>query len=260
MNDSRVKGDFHIIRMDDLFHVVFRPDSDPEWFRIIATFFTYDRAYMYCDIERISSYEIWDERGGNSDTATEEHEGLRPAPVQIEPPAGWMGSFDGAPDLVRNICPEADKALPPQPAEDFSEHPNDGEDPKVFHDRQFQQAIAKEADKPTCAECGKPRHPSSGRLCRACYRVTPVEGEDPLTPNQTKVIKFFRSNANPLNLVSATYRRVADGSGILKTSASGVVESLERRGLVEVVERGKPGHECVFRLVVKNEAEAETAQ
>lgn len=254
-----VNGDFHVIRMNGLFHVVFQPDSDPEWFRIIATFFTYDRAYMYCDLERVSVW-TWGGEGevsAESETGEEELKGLRPAPVHVEMPESELAKADGIPAIVRNVY-EGGEHVAPHPEEDFSDHPNEDEPPKDYHTRQFEQAIVKEGDKPTCAECGKPRHPSSARLCRDCYRVTPVDGDEPLTPNQTKALKFFRASANPLHLVSASYRQIADGAGLLKTSASGIVESLERRGLIEVLERGKPGRECVFRLTPSGQ-EAEVA-
>lgn len=250
----QVDGDFHVIRMDNLFHVVFRPDSDPEWFRIIGSFYTYERAFIYCDIERVSTC-IWkDEKGedvADSCTGDEEMAGLRAPPVHLElPSSGGMADREGVAELVRGVY-DAAEHVAPHSVEDFSEHPNENEPPKEYHDRQWQKAVAKEADRPTCAECGKPRHPSSARLCRNCYRVTPADSTDPLTPNQTKALKFFQSRANPLHLVSATYRQIADGAGLLKASTSGIVESLERRGLLEVVERGKPGYECVFRLTAQ---------
>jgi len=248
--ESPVKGDFHVIKMDGLFHVVYRPDSDPEWFRIIATFFTYDRAYMYCDIERISSYEIWDDRGGNSDTATEEHDGLRPAPVQIEPPEGWMGRFDGVPEMVRNVCQDADKALPPHPLEDFEDHPNEGEEPKAYHDRQYERAICRAADQPTCEICGKPRTPGSAALCRECYQgKVPTEETLELTEKQQAVLEFFLSHANPLRLVNASYKQIATEARVSNGSIVYLVETLERKGFIEVVERGKGTRTSVFKLV-----------
>jgi DNA-binding MarR family transcriptional regulator len=249
-NGSGVQGDFRVIKMDGLFHVVFRPDSDPEWFRIIATFYTYDRAYCYCDIERISSYEIWDDRGGNSDTATEVHDGLREPPIQIEPPEGWMGRFDGAPDLVRNICQDADQALPPQPEEDFTEYPEEGEEPKDFYDRQYAQAIAKAADAPICQICGKPRSPGSAALCRDCYQgKVPAEDTAELTDKQRAVLEYFLEHANPLRLVSASYKQIATEARVSNGSIVYLVETLEREGFIEVVERGAGKRSSVFKLV-----------
>lgn len=247
-----VNGDFHVIRMDNLFHVAFRPDADPEWFRIVGTFFTYERAYSYCDIERVSVWSYTDDKGvvsGESWTGDEELAGLRSAPVHLELPSGGMAERQGVAELVRGVYDGGEHVIP-HAEEDFSEHPNEDEPPKDFHERQFQQAIAKAADKPTCIDCGGPRHPSSALRCRKCYQDKPLppEGEQ-LTKNQEKVLEFFLAKANPLRLVSATYRQIADGAGIIKASASGVVESLERRGIIETVERGKPGHECVFKLV-----------
>lgn len=249
-NSSGVQGDFHVIRMDNLFHVVFRPDSDPEWFRIIATFFTYDRSFMYCDIERVSSYEIFDDSGGNSDTAQEVHDGLREPPLQIEPPEGWMGRFDGAPERVRNICPDADKALAPHPHENFTEHPNEGEEPKDYHNRQWAEAIAKEADQPVCQICGKPRSVGSAALCRDCYQgKVPTEDTAELTDKQKAVLEYFLGHANPLRLVSATYKQIATEARVSNGSIVYLVETLERKGFIQIVERGKGTRSSVFKLV-----------
>jgi hypothetical protein len=243
-------GDFHVIRMDDLFHVVFRPSSDPEWFRIIATFYTYERAYCYCDIERISSYEIWDERGGNSDTLTEVHEGTREAPIHVDVPEAWMGRFDGAPDLVRGVCTEADAAIPIPPEEDFSAHPNEDEEPKDYHDRQYAQAISKAADQPSCQICGKPRSVGSAALCRDCYTgKVPSEDTPELTEKQQAVLEYFIEHANPLRLVNASYKQIATEARVSNGSIVYLVETLERKGFIEVVERGSNKRSSVFKLI-----------
>jgi ribosomal protein L40E len=249
-NGRAVNGDFHVIRMDNLFHVVFRPDSDPEWFRIIATFYTYERAYSYCDVERVSVW-TWTNSEGEVDaesyTGEEEMKGLRMPPIHLELPEGGMATRSGVAELVRGVY-DGGEHVGPHPDEDFSEHPNEDEAPKDFHARQAEKAVADTPEQPTCIDCGAPRSPGSASRCRKCYQNKPLEEGD-LTKNQEKVLEFFLAKANPLRLVSANYRQIADGAGIVKASASGVVESLERRGLIEIVERGKPGRECVFRLV-----------
>lgn len=250
-SDSPVKGDFHVIRFEGMYHVVFRPDADPEWFRIVASFFTYDRAYMYCDIERVSSYEPYDERGGNSETADEEHGGLRTPPLHLSPPESLLERVDGIPDLVRGVYDGGDHAEP-APLEDFSDHPHDDEPPKEFHDRVHQEAVAaieREANKPTCAECGGPRSPTSASLCRACYTGAKPAEDGELTPNQNAVLEFFLGHANPLRLVNATFRQIATEARVASGSVVYLVETLERKGFIEIVERGGGKQSSVFKLV-----------
>jgi DNA-binding MarR family transcriptional regulator len=244
-----VKGDFHVIKLGGLFHVVFRPDSDPEWFRIIASFFTYERAYCYCDIERVSSYETWDDRGGNSDTAVEEHDGLRAPPIQFALPASALDAEDGVPELVRSVY-DASEQVQPHPKEDFEEQPLEDEEPKDFHDRQYARAISKAADAPTCQICGKERSPGSAALCRECYQgKTPAEDTPDLTEKQRAVLEFFLEHANPLRLVNASYKQIATEARVSNGSVVYLVETLERKGFIEVVERGANKRSSVFKLV-----------
>jgi hypothetical protein len=246
-------GDFHVVRMDGLFHVVFRPDSDPEWFRIIATFFTYERAYIYCDIERVSVWKWANEKGevfADSATGDEEMAGLRPVPVHVEIPTGGLGERDGIVELVRGVY-EGGEHVQPHPEEDFSEHPDEDEPPKDYHERQFQAAVAKQAGAPSCQNCGKPRSPGSAALCRDCYQgKVPAEDTPELTEKQQAVLEYFIEHANPLRLVNASYKQIAVGSRVANGSIGFLVETLERKGLIEIVERARgTAKASVFKLV-----------
>lgn len=244
MGERAVNGDFHVIRMDGLFHVVFRPDSDPEWFRIIATFYTYERAYSYCDIERVS---VWNDEkwGPDSHTGEEEVAGLRTPPIADDIPEGWMATRDGCSELVRSIMEDADVAVQPHPDEDFSDHPNEDEAPKDYHQRVQEEAIA--------------------AICRAADTPEPerTSASDPmsqaiseLSDNQWSVLKFFQGHADAERQVRASIKDVAEEAGIAKGSTTFLIEALERKGFLTIVERGDSKSATMYRV---NNAEEKAA-
>lgn len=246
-------GDFRVIKMDGMFHVVFRPAADPEWFRIIASFHRYERAYQYCDLERVMFYD------GESDTYDEEKAGYAAPPIQIDVDKASVEA--DLPALVRDIWGGAStrEGLPePLPIEDFSDQPDGGEvpeSPEEYHKR----LIAKQADKPICAECGGARSPGSASLCRKCYTAAnhpplPADVEITLTEKQEAVFKFFVSHANAEKLVNASMKQIAAEAGVKQGSMGMMIESLERKRLIEVVERGGPTSSGVFRVVAPAEA------
>lgn len=219
------QGDFHVIRMDGMFHVVFRPDSDPEWFRIIASFFTYDRAWSYCDIERVSA---WDPDA--TCTNDEEAKGLR------SPPTGEMPNEQGhreIVDLVRHVY-EGER-VQPRPVEDFSDHPTEDEHPKQYHDRVYAEAIARLADAGP-APAAEVRTDQQG------------EGEDEVSSQQTAVLDVLQRNANPEGLVSLSLAKIASQAAVPHGSISFLLDSLERKRLMRVVERGRAGQTTIYRV------------
>lgn len=251
MTERAVNGDFHVIRMDGLFHVVFRPDGDPEWFRIIASFYTYERAYSYCDIERVTAFEDWDEREDyNAETAVEEHDGLRLPPVALALPTGGLAASDGVAELVRGIY-DGGEHVEPHPIEDFSDHPQEDEGPKDYHDRLYRETLEREAAKPTCQNCGKPRSVGSAALCRDCFQgKVPAEDTPQLTDKQRAVLEYFLEHANPMRLVSASYKQIATEARVSNGSIVYLVETLERKGFIEIVEKAKgSARSSVFKLV-----------
>jgi ribosomal protein L40E len=247
-------GDFRILKMDGMFHVVFRPDADPEWFRIIASFYTYDRAYSYCDIERVMFYD------SESNTSDEEKAGLRTPPIQIDVEKHTIEA--DLPSLVRDIW-QNDNLPEPLPVEDFNDQPENSvvvdaprlEEPKNYDRRIAEQAIAKQADKPVCVKCGEPRSLGSASQCRKCYVAKPATAEqkappsdEPLSDKQLAVYDFFIERANPLHLVEASLKEISDGSGVPHGSISFLLETLEKKQLLESVERGDPKRKSVFRV------------
>lgn len=237
-----VKGDFRVIRMDGLFHVVFRPDDDPEWFRIIATFFTYERAWCYCDIERVSSYEIWDGEYDNSETMAEERQGLRTPPVDGVP-QGWMAAEDGAVDLVRNICTDADAAVAPHPKEDFSDHPQEDEEPKEWHKRLHEEAVARPApEAPIRAESVPEPEDESPPDPK-------IEAVNDLTDHQWSVLQFFNGRAKVGETVTASFKDIASEGGVAQGSMPYFMETLEKKGFIEIVERGSSTKAGTYRLL-----------
>ncbi len=236
-----VQGDFHVIRMDGLFHVVFRPDADPEWFRIIASFYTYERAYSYCDIERVSVWS-WPREDGteahDSETGEEEAAGLRAPPV--EPiPEGWMATRDGCAEMVRNVMEDADANVQPHPEEDFSDQPKHDEAPKDYNARVQEDAIT--------------------AICQAADELPPEpEPELPpspkivalndLTDNQWSVLQFFQGRAEIGGTVTASMEDIASEAGVARGSTPYFLEVLERKGFIDVVERGGATATGVYRL------------
>lgn len=128
MTDAFVfRGDFRIIKMDGMFHVVYRPDSDPEWFRIIASFYTYERAWQYYDVERVLSFD------GDSAT-TDETDRKAPDFHMPDPQTDF-----GVAEMVRNISPDASEAVPYNSIADecevIDEQPLTNEEPKDYRQR-----------------------------------------------------------------------------------------------------------------------------
>lgn len=252
-DDIDPAGDFRVMKMDGMFHVVFRPDADPAWFRIIASFYNYDRAYQFCDLERVLFYE------GETCTYDEEKAGEWAPPIQIDVDKASIEA--DLPTLVRDIWggASASGGLPePLPVEDFSDQPDGFEKPDDYSRRQYEQAIAKQADY-LCAECGQPRSPGSASLCRKCYTAAnhpplPEGVEITLTEKQEAVFRFFTTHANAEKLVNASLKQIATESGVRPGSMAMLLESLERKRLIEVVERGGPTSSGVFRVVVEASA------
>lgn len=248
MTERAVNGDFHVIKMDGLFHVVFRPDSDPEWFRIIASFYTYERAWSYCDVERVSVWTYTNSETGQvyaeSETGDEERGGLRPAPV-VSIPGGGMASRDGCSDMVRSICPEADVAVQAHPDEDFNSHPHEDEPPKDYAQRIQEEAIA--------------------AICRAADQMPPDDGApaDPmaeaiseLSDSQWSVLRFFQDHADGERLVRASVKDISEKSGTSKGSTTFLIEALERKGFIGIVERGNSTSATLYRLHTAEEKAA----
>lgn len=243
MSDSEraVHGDFHVIKMGGLFHVAFRPDADPEWFRIIGTFFTYERAYSYCDIERVSVWTYKDSETGEIHaegwTGDEELAGLRSPPIADAIPEGWMASRDGCADMVRNICDDASAAVPPHPDEDFSDQPGENEAPKDYRQRVHEEAVA--------------------AICHAADALPPepelppdpkAEALNGLTDNQWSVLRFFQGRAEPGGTVNASQNAIASEAGVARGSITYFLETLERKGFIDIVERGGADTTGTYRL------------
>lgn len=262
MGDERaVNGDFHVIKMDGLFHVVFRPDEDPEWFRIIATFYTYERAWSYCDIERVSVWNYVDSKTGEasaeSHTGDEEMAGLR-APPSDPIPEGWMASRDGCAEMVRSVFPEADAIIPPHPDEDFSDRPNEDELPKDYHERIFKEAVARQArdlPKEVVAELSKKGQRAVADALAEQPQPEPdveldayAQAVSELSANQWSVLKFFQGRAEIGETASGTLKEIASEAGVSLGSMGYFIETLERKGFLSVVERGNSTTPGVFRL------------
>jgi hypothetical protein len=253
MDEIDPNGDFRVMKMDGQFHVVFRPFADPQWFRIIASFYTYERAYQYCDVERVLFYD------GDSGTSDEEKVGSHAPPIELDTDKHIVEADIAG--LVRDLWPENAEATVPLPVEDFTDQPDTTlvvdtpilEKPEDYHKRLAAEAYAKAADSPTCTECGAPRSPGSASMCRACYvgKTQKPLIRDPdisLTQNQSAVFNFFACHANPQQLVNASIKEIAEGAGVAKGSMGMLLEALERKGLIEVVERGSPTRSGVFRV------------
>lgn len=232
-NDPRRLGDFHVIQMAGMFHVVFQPDADPQWFRIVATFHTYKRAYHYCDIERVMTWDM--------DSNTTDEIGTEP-PKALEQRLEDQHEDAGVAEMVRDIYTQGGGDVPPpHPIDDFTEHPQEMEPPEAFKQR---------TENLTCEGCGSSRSPGSARLCRSCYtKASQPSVEITLTEKQTAVLQFFTSHANPQKLVNASVKQIAREAGVSPGSMGFLLESLERKRLIEVVERGSPNSTGVFRVV-----------
>ena len=245
MSERAVSGDFHVIRMGGLFHVVFRPDSDPEWFRIIASFYTYERAYSYCDIERVSVWTYKDANGeeyAESETGEEEMGGLRVPPIDEAIPEGWMATRDGAAELVRSVMEEADEAVTPHPPQDFSDQPHEGEPPKEYHKRVFAEAVAEQP-----AVAPPPAKPEEPEPAAAADPM--AEAIKDLTDNQWSVLQFFRSRVQIGETVTASMKEIAVEAGVAQGSMPYFLETLERKGFIEIVTRGTTASPGEYRLL-----------
>jgi hypothetical protein len=232
MDEPIVKGHFRVIRMDDLFHVVFRPDDDPEWFRIVGSFYTYERAWSYCDIEEVLAWEP------DTSTGDEEAGKLRLPPVGPLPSDGHHRDLA---ETVRNIY-DSGRETQPTPEEDFSDHPAQGEPPKDWRDRTYADAIARQVKDVEPASPEAPTFPPA----------------DELTINQRSALAFFISSANEKRLISASYREIADNSQVSRSGVLAVVEALERKGCIEIIERGSSTSSGVFRLRDPGDGPVET--
>jgi len=222
-----VHGDFHVIRMAGMFHVVFRPDSDPEWFRIIATFPTYERAWSYCDIERVSCFEV------DTETGEEEAKGLCAPPVGILPGEGQHRELAL---LVRDIY-DGDK-VPAHQEEDHDRDPEEDEPPAAWRERIRMDAVAKQE--------------------KEAPKTAPFPASTDLSINQRSVLAFFIGNAGETMRISASYREIADVAKVSRSGIIGVIEALERKGAIEIIERGSPTTPGVFRLRSPDEADPVT--
>ncbi len=273
MNDPEraVHGDFHVIKMDGLFHVVFRPDADPEWFRIIASFYTYERAYAYCDIERVSVWTYKDsetgELSGESHTGDEELQGTRGAPFLIEVPEGWMASRDGAAEMVRGVMDEAAAAVPPHPQEDFSDQPEEDEPPSEYHSRLYELACKGEiVDDEPKAVSAIPPPPKKVEPAKPAAPAPPIEeneetpepavGERDLSDSQWSVLKFFRDHVGEDREVRASLSKIAEEAGVPSGSVSFLIEVLEKKGFVTRVKRGDSTGATLWRLNTSDEQAA----
>lgn len=245
------EGDFRVIRLDGLFHVVFRPDSDPEWFRIIASFYTYERAYQYCDVERCMTLDDF------SDTHDEEAAGLRLPPVGANLDAARNEA--DIPGLVRDIWNIGDKVTP-HPRDDFSDQPEHDEAPKDYHRRRDETAkaeaakeIARAADRlgdtadlPDSVVSQLSKN-GQAQVREARAKAMAPDGE-PLTERQLAVYDFFTEHANPLHLVEASIKDISDGAGVPHGSMGFLLETLEKKKLIEDAERGGPMRKGVYRV------------
>lgn len=260
--ERAVHGDFRVIRMDGLFHVVYRPDADPEWFRIIATFYTYERAYSYCDVERVSVWTYSDSEKGTihaeSETGEEELLGLRAPPIEETVSQGWMASRDGCAEMVRDICSVDDRPLPPwHPDEDFSDHPNEDEPPKDYHKRLHEEAVAKQppAEAPIRAEPVPTPEPE------------PEDEEEPdpdpladaardLSDHQWSVLKYFRDHVGEDRTIRASFKTIADEAEVAAGSCPFLIEVLEQKGFITKAERGTSKSATLWRLHTAEEVAA----
>lgn len=260
MTERAVHGDFHVIRMDGLFHVVFRPDADPEWFRIIGSFYTYERAWIYCDIERVSVWSYRDKETGKdepeSTTGDEEVAGLRPAPV-ISETVSALNQTDDLPAMLRDVyesTAESDGPMPPShPMEDFSDHPREGEEPKDYHRRQFDEAVARPSVSPPIAAV----EPTSDEAAPHEALADPMdEAARDLSDAQWSVLKFFRDHVGDDNTVRASFKTIADEAGVAVGSAPFLIEVLEKKGFITKEERGTAKSATLWRLHTADELAA----
>lgn len=212
MSDAFVfRGDFRIIKMDGMFHVVYRPDSDPEWFRIIASFYTYERAWQYYDVERVLSFD------GDSAT-TDEADRKAPDFVMPDPQTGF-----GVAEMVRNVTPEADEAVPLGSfADEFevvAEQPETNEEPKG-------------------------------------YRQRTGASQDHLTPKEAAVLAVLEGEANNAGVAAISTAKIASAARVHPDHAAFVplgsvpflLERLEGKGRVKKVEAGKSGKPSKFQV------------
>lgn len=242
--EQAVHGDFHVVRMNGLFHVVFRPDTDPEWFRIIATFFTYERAYSYCDIERVSVWTYTDNSTGkvhaDSETGEEEMLGLHSAPIHLALPESSLDSPDGIAAMVRGIY-EGDENVEPHPMEDFSDHPNENEDPKDYRRRLHEDAVEAVAAVPLPEPEPEIDQEPEADPC--------AEALKDLSDNQWSVLKSLQHRADADQTINASMKEIATEAGVAQGSMPYFLETLDRKGFIETVERGSPTSSAIYRLI-----------
>lgn len=238
-----VRGDFRIIKLDGMFHVVFRPDADPEWFRIIASFFTYERAFQYWDVERVLSFE------GDSDTSDELKAGVREPPV-FEMPDPQGGSFSIR-DMVRDVVEStSDAELPapidPSEQEMCEEQPHYEEAPDEYHSRLHRSAIAA---MPAAVETTKAEIASAAD---SSSEEPPIDREDEqLTEREAAVLAALDGKSNYLGIVSVSLGEIAAASRVPLGSVSFLLEQLEKRRLLKKVERGTNGRSSIYRVESK---------
>lgn len=245
----RVDGEFHVIKLDGMFHVAFQPNADREWLRIVASFYNYERAWHYCEVERCMDVD------GDSYTGDEEAGGRSNPPVQIDADKPMI-DFD-LPGLVRGIMgPDGCGYDIPKPRPFDTEHPDADEMPRDYHERMRLDAmrdIAKAADDPKVLadlpDTVVSQLSNAGQKQVAEARAEKAtEDDEPLGERQLAAYNFLTSAANPAGLVEASQQDISKGAGVPLGSMGFIIESLERRGLIELVERGKPTRKGVFRV------------
>jgi len=243
------RGDFRIIKLDGMFHVVFRPDSDPEWFRIVASFYTYERAWLYCDLERVTSFD------GDSSTTDEVKAGTREAPLFEMPDP--QAEFDPA-GMARNIMPEADAAVPPIPpearAEVVDEQPEDDEIPKDYDARMFGQGVRKmqSFDERVAADIARAADATEAPSGPADDKSPQVD----LTEREAAVLRVLTERSNYMGLAGISLAEIAAASRAPLGSMSFLLESLEDYGLITKVEVGRQGRSSIYRVESKARAAA----
>jgi hypothetical protein len=236
MTDGYVfRGDFRIIKLDGMFHVVFRPDAQPEWFRIIASFFTYERAYSYCDLERVMSFD------GDGETSEEIKDAAR------EPPSFVMPNPEkefGVPEMVRNLLFETNEAVSQLPVdEELNEQPRDQEEPQSYRER-IREASVRAL--PTIIEA------TAAGISSAADEPQPeppiTASAEPLGAREAAVLKALSARANHMGIASASQSEIAAASDVPSGSIPPILQDLESRGFIKRTEKGTPGRSSLYRV------------
>lgn len=270
-------GSFHIITFEDQFHVIFRPEHDPQWFRIIASFYTWERAYQYWDVERVMAWE--------DESSVDEDEKNSPALAQPPtiPDQNPQGE-GGLRELVRDIYQEADDAVPEEPlsppfddSRTYRFETKLPSDPDKADEKALTEAIEQVDEWFQANPYGLPasffaekfkltvdeswhliaalmdageaqiihRVDSGGAL------VVPLGHKPPpmrMTPKQEAVYRCLLERSDERGRATASFAELAKAARVESGSVVALVDSLERKQLVRIAERGGPTKKTVFEV------------